>query len=166
MNNPGYPQPPQGQYQQQPQKSGGGLKTVLIVLCVLLVLGFGACVGTCMYVKSAATDMVQSMQDGGMVLTSPEEVQTALAGPKKDYVGDWTSPAGSTLSISSNGQFNFEQKETGKKRNISAPIGAFEGDNIVVKLIAKITYVVTPPKKVGSEYVIVVDGVKLTRAAD
>lgn len=48
---PGYQQPPQGYppqgyppQQQPPQKSGGALKTILIVLGTLFVLGMGSCV--------------------------------------------------------------------------------------------------------------------------
>jgi hypothetical protein len=170
MNSPGYPQQPQGgppgQYPQQPPKSGGALKTVLIVLCVVLVLGFGACFATCMVARSAVQGIAESIGDGGMALVAPPEVKAELAGPKKDYVGNWKSAAGSTLSIDEDGQFQFNKTEGGKTGNFNAPIGGFEGADIVVKIFVKITFKVTPPKKVGSEYEIIVDGVKLKRMAD
>lgn len=166
---PGYQPPPgqhgQPQYPQQPPKSGSSLKTVLIVLGVVMVLGLGTCVGSCLYIKSAASDMVQSMADGGMPLSSPEEVRTALAGAKKDYVGEWKSAGGSELTIDESGSLHIEKKEGNNKNNLSAPIAAFEGDNIIIKVFVKVTFRVTAPKRVGNEFEIVVDGITFRRSA-
>jgi hypothetical protein len=162
---PPYPQQPHQQQQQQPYQApkSNTLKIVLITLGVLLVGGVGSCAACAYFVGSAGKDLVQSIADGGgFIVAAPPEVTAALAGAKKDYVGDWTGAGGSALRIGEDGEFSIVKKENGNS-SVNGVIAAFEGDNIVLKMMVKMTYKVTPPKKVGAGFEMVVDGVTYKR---
>jgi hypothetical protein len=163
MNQPPYQQqPPQQQQPYQAPKSNT-LKIVLITLGVLLVGGVGSCAACTYFATSAVKDLAQSIADGGgIIMAAPLEVTTVLAGPKKDYVGEWRSASGSTLSITEAGEFSSVKKENGNS-SVNGVIAAFEGDNIVIKMMIKMTFKVTPPKKVGAGFEMVVDGITYKR---
>jgi hypothetical protein len=140
--------------------SNNTLKVVLIVLGALFVLGAGTCVGTCMYAKSKVTELAASIGEAGVTLASPPEVRAALAGPKSDYLGTWSNGKGGVFEIAADGAFKFE-KEGGKT---VAPIAAFDGNNIVIKVLVTITFkIAVAPHRVGDHFELVMDGATFTR---
>jgi hypothetical protein len=152
-----HPQPPQA------TKSNQTLKTVFIVLGVLFLLGMTTCIGTCMYAKGKVSEFAASIGDGGLTLSSPEAVRDALAGPKKDYVGQWVNPKGTKFEIDADGSFKFEKSE-GSTSTTNAPIAAFSGNDIVIKVFVTVTFKVsTPPHRVGDHMEMVMDGLIFTR---
>ena len=163
---PGEMQPPYGGYPQAPapppKRGIGTLGIVFIVLGVVLVLGVGTCVGGILWVKGKVSDLV----DGGSLdLEAPLAVTSALAGPKKDFVGSWTSKKGSVLDIDSSGRLRLQKAEGGGSTKLEAPIGAFVGDDIELHLIVKVTIRVTrPPHKKGSTWEMTADGIDFERA--
>jgi hypothetical protein len=155
----------QQQYMQPPPQKSNTLKIVLIVLAALFVVGGASCAGCFFYGKSKLTELGENLADGGLMMASPKDVVDALAGPKKDYVGSWKSAAGSTCSIQENGSFTIAMNEGGdKKRMEGISIAAFEGNNIVVKMLIKMTFVVSKaPTKSGPGAEMTLDGVTFTK---
>ncbi|MBP9113680.1 MAG: hypothetical protein KBF88_12785 [Polyangiaceae bacterium] len=150
------PRPPES-----PQKNNT-LKVVLLTMVGIFVLGAGSCAACGLLVTSKAKSMVSGLADGGAMLVSPPAVISELAGPKKGYVGSWTAADGSTLEISAAGQFSLQKRGGGNNSNISAPIAAFAGDNIVVNLFVTLTYRVSKsPGATGTEMVL--DGITFTK---
>jgi hypothetical protein len=145
---------------QTPKKSNT-LVIVLGIIAGIFIIGGAACAGCVFYAKNKAEEGLQSLADGGgLMLTSPEAVTTALAGPKKGYVGRWVAADGSTLQIDEDGHMRLEKKAGNQKTD--APIAAFVGDDIQVKLFVTITYKVSKaPAPGGTE--IVVDGLSFKR---
>ena len=156
-----YPQQP------PPQKKGmSALTIVLIVLGVLFVLGLGTCGVAGYWASKKLEDVKQSIGDGGMVMVAPPDVAAALAGEKKEYVGAWRSKSGkSTLLITPAGQLSYSKAETTTKENISgAAIAAFQGNDIVVKMIVTLTIKVTqPPHASGAKTEMVADGITFVK---
>ena len=157
-------QQPYGAYPQAPppKKGLGALGIVLIVLGVLFVLGLGTCVGGYFWVKTKVSDLVEG---GSLDLAAPAAVTSALAGPKKDYVGSWRSKKGSVLDVDAAGHLHYEKAEGGSSEKLDAPIGAFVGDDIELHLIVKVTVHVTkPPHKKGTVWEMTADGIDFERA--
>ena len=99
-----------------------------------------------MWLGHQVKEVKESIADGGLVLVSPPEVVTDLAGPKKDYVGSWTSASGkSTLDISPDGSLKLVQDERGTKETLTAPIAAFLGNDIEIRVGLKFELKVSEP---------------------
>ena len=84
---------------------------------------------------------------------------------RKDYAGDWRSRE-MRLLITSDGRCEYERRrDGGGSTSINAPIQRFEGDNFVVGFgVFTTTFVVSrPPRLVGGQWKMTVDGVELTR---
>lgn len=115
---------------QAPKKGMSTTTIVLIVVGVLLVLVLGTCAAGAVWVGHKAKEIEKNIADGGLVLASPPEVVADLAGPKKDYVGAWTSESGkSTLVIQADGNFNMVLAEDGSTEKINMAIAAFTGND-------------------------------------
>lgn len=119
----------------QPKKPMSTAMVLLIVFGVVLVLGLGTCAAGVLWFRSEVKEVEKNLGEGGLVLASPPEVTTALAGPKKDYVGSWHSKRGSTLDITSSGELHMKLDEVGgTKEEFNAPIAAFIGDDMDLKV--------------------------------
>lgn len=84
---------------------------------------------------------------------------------KQDYIGQWRNGTMS-LSIDADGSVEYERREDRSTTRISAPIKAFEGDNLVVGIgPVNTTFVVNRrPHQVGEQWQFQVDGQMLLRA--
>ncbi len=149
-----------------PKKKGmSPLAIGLIIGGVLLVLIGGTCAAGAIWVGHKAKEVGQSIADGGLVMVAPAEVVAELAGAKKDYVGSWTSASGkSTLDIQSDGSLKLVQDERGTKETLTAPIAAFVGNDIELRmgLVFKIDVSVTP-HRVGDRFEMTARGIKFSR---
>lgn len=156
-------------YETPPAKPGmSALSIALIVLGALLVLTLGTCAAGVFWVGREAKKFEAEIRDGGavVVLASPPAVVAELAGAKKDYVGAWSSARGSTLRIDADGSMKFDKDEDGDgiKEKITAPIAAFRGDDLEVKMVVTLFVRVTQaPHKVGDHWEMTADGVALER---
>jgi hypothetical protein len=149
-----------------PAKKGmSTLSIVLLILGGLFLTLLGTCAAGLFWLKGKAEGVMSEIQDGGgMVLASPPEVKEALAGPRKDYVGTWTEDGGSELFIDADGNLRWEKRHGGMNQTITAPIAAFAGDDIEVKVMIKVVLKVSrPPHPFGDHWEMTVDGVPLTR---
>ena len=84
---------------------------------------------------------------------------------RKDYAGDWRS-RDMRLLITADGRCHYQRRrDGGASTSIRAPIQRFEGDNFVVGFgVFTTTFVVSqPPRLVGGQWKMTVDGVELTR---
>lgn len=152
--------------QTPPQKKGlSGLAIALIIIGILLVLGMGTCAVGVYFVKKEANKLTEGMADGGgLMLESPAEVKAAIAGDKKDYVGSWKSARGSTLDIDADGNFKLVYDEGGVKETLTAPIAAFRGNDIQIRVFVTITVAVSsPPQRVGDHFTMTAKGTKFER---
>ena len=159
MNQP-YAQPP------MPKKGMSTWMIVLIIVGTLFLLVLGTCAAGVIWAERKASDFAKDMADGGIVLVSPPAVTAELAGAKKEYVGSWESAKGSTMSIAANGNFIRELDEDGDrhKERTEAPIAAFVGDDMQVKLIVTLVFHVNaPPHQVSGVWHMKVDGVDYER---
>ena len=117
---------------------------------------------------STYKEVSQNLGEGGFAISSPPEVVAELNGPKKDYIGMWTSATNnSSLQILENGHMVYHRHESSKSEDITAPIAKFSGNDIECHFGVKIFVTVkTPPHKVdGDKFEMVVDGITMTRAA-
>ncbi|MFO0757372.1 MAG: hypothetical protein U0359_12825 [Byssovorax sp.] len=165
---PGFPQqgfPQQGGFPQQnfppqgpPPKQGmSGAKIALIILAIGAVLGMGGCL-TCLCVAGGAARSVSTPSTGPKM-----DPKVALAGSKKDYIGNWTGP-GTTLSIGADGTLAFAKKSGNSSKTVNGPISGFAGDNIEVFALITITLDVTsPPRRDAKGWKMTVEGVEVTR---
>jgi hypothetical protein len=150
---------------QPPQKKGMSvLAIVLIVLGTLLLLGVGTCVAGAFWLKGKAEGALGELADGGgIVLASPPAVKAELAGPRKAYVGSWHG-SGGDLIIDADGNLKFDKhKASGMKESLNAPIAAFVGNDIEIRVLVRMVVKVTPPHKVGDHWEMTADGVTLER---
>jgi hypothetical protein len=150
----------------EPKKGTSTLTIVLIVLGVLFVLGAGTCAVGAVLFQREAKKLGDDMSDGGIVLVAPPEVTAALAGAKKDYLGNWRSRGGSTLAIDAAGNIRLEKDEDGDgvKENFEGPIARFDGNDIVMKVILTITLHVTePPHPSGPGMEMTLDGIRFAK---
>jgi hypothetical protein len=165
---------------QDPGARPKGPSTLAVVLAVIggvLVLGVGTCVAAGVYLGDQAKKAIAAVAEGGLVLDdgglvirshgtgTPEEVKTALAGPKRGYVGSWKGDHGSTLTIRDAGDIDFVKHDAaGGTSKMNGQISAFVGDGIEVWVLVTMTLKVTePPHKVGGQWEMTVDGVHLQR---
>lgn len=84
---------------------------------------------------------------------------------KSAYAGDWRSKE-MRLLITPDGRCEYQRRRAGGgSTSIEAPIRRFEGDNFVVGFgVFTTTFVVSqPPRLVGGQWKMTVDGVELTR---
>lgn len=148
-----------------PQKKGlSGLAIALIIIGVVAVLGLGTCVAGMFYVKAKAEKFADSLDGGGLILVSPPEVKAELAGPKKDYVGSWRGGKNSSLDIDAEGNLKLVRDEGGAKETFTAPIAAFQGNDMQVKAFVTLTIPVTsPPRRVGDHWTMTAKGVVFER---
>jgi hypothetical protein len=159
MNQP-YAQPP------VPKKGLSTGMIILIVVGVVFLLILGTCAAGVIWAERKASDFAKDMAEGGVVLVSPPAVTSELAGAKKEYVGAWKSKKGSTMHIASSGNFLRELDEDGDgvKEKTEAPIAAFVGDDMQVKLIVTLLFRVSePPHQVSGVWHMKVDGIDYER---
>jgi hypothetical protein len=85
---------------------------------------------------------------------------------KSDYVGEWQHPT-MYLLITQDGSVKYKRLGGDATKSVEAPLKAFNGDNFTVGIgPMKTTFVVSePPRQEGEKWVMVVDGVQLTRTA-
>lgn len=141
------------------------LTIVLIVVGVLTVLLLGTCGVSAVLLGRKAKEVRENILDGGLVLVAPEEVRAELAGSKKEYIGSWTSSRGSSLDIDADGNIKWVKDEGGSKQTITAVIGAFSGNDIVIKLGLDLKIVVSePPHRVADHWEMTADRVTLRRS--
>jgi hypothetical protein len=157
-----------------PTKRTNSVKILVLVGAVLLA-ALGSCVTGLFWLKAkAGGGTVVELVERVMPITffAPSAVKAALAGPRKDYVGWWTAGEDVQLFIASDGNLKWERRQddpTGRVpsytvETIEAPIAAFAGDDIVVKLVfKKVLRVSRPPHEVGEHWEMTVEGVSLKR---
>jgi hypothetical protein len=118
-----------------------------------------------LWVQRTAKTLAEDVKDGGLVLVSPPEVRAELAGAKKDYVGSWTSSAGSSLKLDADGSLDFQKHEHGGgTETLKVPVARFEGNDIVAKPFVTVRLHVTEaPHRVGEHYEMTVEGIHFTR---
>jgi hypothetical protein len=148
-----------------PKKGMSTLTIVLIIVGVVAVLGIGTCAAGAVWLGNRAKEVSQGLADGGLVLASPPAVVAELAGPKKDYVGSWTSVSGkSTLDIEPDGTMKLVQDENGTKETLTAPIGAFAGNDMEIRFGFTIKVNVSePPHRAGAGWEMTVRNVTFRR---
>ena len=148
-----------------PKKGMSTLTIVLIIAGVALVLGLGTCIGGAVWFGHQVTGVKDNLADGGLVLVAPPAVVAELAGPKKDYVGSWSTASGkSTLDIKDDGSLKLVQDEKGSKETLSAPIAAFVGNDMEIRVGLVIKLEVTePPHQANGHWEMTVRGMKLSR---
>ncbi|MES2889913.1 MAG: hypothetical protein V4739_18110 [Pseudomonadota bacterium] len=80
------------------------------------------------------------------------------------YAGHWPGD-GLSLLITQEGEVNYRRVNGSRSIRIEAPLKSFEGDHFNVGVGAMSTRfdVSQPPRKVGGQWTMVVDGVTLTR---
>lgn len=111
-----------------PKPPTSPLKIVAIVAAALVGV---ALVGG--YIAMSAVDATRSLQEltngeGGPPMTA-EEVRAALAGPKKDYVGRWTTLLGNgILHIQADGRVAYAMQRGSRRENANAMITSFTED--------------------------------------
>ena len=107
------------------------------------------------------------MRPGCLLL--PLLLLTACAKPlppdRQAYAGEWTGP-GVSLRIFADGNVEYRREEGSTKVSISAPIKAFEGDDVVVGMGPMVTRfdVTVPPQRTADGWNMTVDGRVLRRA--
>ena len=151
-----------------PQKQGPSTtKIVLLVGGGLLVVLLGTCGVAAFRGYSAYREVVTELSEGGIPDASPADVIADLAGPKKDYVGEWTSPSGkSTLHVAANGEVDFHGHEKTMDEHVEGPIAGFTGNDMDFKLGIRFTLKVkTPPHFVGGNMEMVVNDITFERPA-
>ena len=86
---------------------------------------------------------------------------------KLSYAGEWESKE-MYLLILTDGTVSYQRLKNGSSTSINAPLKEFVGDDFVVGLAFLTTtfYVTKAPHQVEGKWVMVVDGVKLTKNED
>ncbi len=89
---------------------------------------------------------------------------TPVPADKADYVGVWRSPE-MHLSITQDGNIDYERHRGSAETSINGPLQQFQGDDFSVGfLFISTTFVVSkPPYQEGDRWKMVVDGVELTK---
>lgn len=148
-----------------PKKGLSPLAIAGIVIGVLVLGGLATCGIGGWYAGKQLGQVKRNIADGGLVMTPPQAVLTALETDKKDYVGTWTSKSGhSTLAISKDGMLDSNRAETSTKTHLNGPIAELDGNDIVMKLGIDFRIKVTaPPHPVGSKWEMIADGITWER---
>lgn len=99
-----------------------------------------------------------------LVLAQPSFAKTPVPADKAAYVGVWTGEK-MRLRIRQEGTVEYKREQPHKKIDLTVELQGFEGDNFDVGLpFARSTFVVSkPPHLEHGKWVMVVDGVKLTK---
>jgi hypothetical protein len=99
-----------------------------------------------------------------IVLAQPSFAQTPVPAEKSAYVGVWTGDK-MRLRIYKEGKVEYKVDRPGKRMDLTVDLQGFEGDSFNVGLpFLRSTFVVSkPPHLEHGKWVMVVDGVKLTR---
>jgi hypothetical protein len=137
------------------RKGLSGVAIGLIVFAVICVLALGTCVAAGFYVGRKAKEMKAEIADGGLILVSPPEVQTALSADKNDYVGLWKATNDSYIDIKPDGIMSFELHDRGggSEKFTNIAISSFEGNDIVIHPVIKMVIKVSePPHRVGDHF--------------
>lgn len=81
-----------------------------------------------------------------------------------NYVGEWQSNE-MELLILADGSVAYSRMKKGVTTSINAPLKEFQGDNFVVGILFMTTTfnVSEPPHEENGEWIMTVDGVRLTR---
>jgi len=161
MNQP-YGAPPQP----PPKKGMSTLAIVLMVLGGIFLLGLGTCVAGAFWLKNKTEGVMSELADGGggIILVSPPAVKAELAGPKKAYVGAWHGSGGNSLVIDAEGNLKLEKHKGGGNESWNAPIAAFSGSDMEIKVLVKVVIKVEKaPHKVGDHWEMTADGVAFER---
>ena len=89
---------------------------------------------------------------------------TPVPADKADYVGVWRSPE-MHLSITQDGNIDYERHRGSAETSINGPLQQFQGDEFSVGFwFISTTFVVSkPPYQEGDRWKMVVDGVELTK---
>lgn len=147
-----------------PRPKTSPLKIVAIVAAALL--GVALVVG---YIAMSALDGARALQElatgeGGPPMTD-EEVRAALAGPKKDYVGRWTTPLGNgVLQIQADGRVGYSMQRGAARENANAKITSFTDDAFYVMTFR--FAIEQPPARTGNTWKMKVRGATWERSAD
>jgi hypothetical protein len=98
----------------------------------------------------------------GLLLASCSGI--AVPADKSSYIGKWEGP-GMTLMLTTDGGVHYVKLSGGGKKEINAPLQAFEGNDFVVGAFGITTTfrVQKPPYQADGVWKMVVDGVELTR---
>lgn len=149
----------------QPKKGLSPLAVAGIVIGILVLLGLATCGIGGYFAGKQLGEVKRNIADGGLVMTPPAAVTTALEGDKKDYVGTWTSKSGaSTLKITKDGMLDYERAETSAKTHLEGPIAEISGHDIVLKVGIEFRLkVTTPPHAAGGKFEMVADGITFSR---
>jgi hypothetical protein len=99
-----------------------------------------------------------------LVLAQPSFAQTPVPSDKAAYVGAWNGDK-MRLRIHKEGKVEYKLDRPGKKLDLNVDLQGFDGDNFDVGLpMLRSTFVVSkPPHLERGKWVMVVDGVKLTK---
>ena len=83
---------------------------------------------------------------------------------KLNYAGEWQSPE-MAINITREGRVNYVRRKSSGSTRVSGPVRAFEGNDFVVglPLINTRFSVSKPPTQENGKWVMVVDGVELTK---
>jgi hypothetical protein len=123
-----------------------------VVVGVLVVGGF--IVVSAIDTKSALQELATS--EGGPPMTE-EEVLAALSGPKKDFVGRWSTVTGDgVLHIQADGRVGYSMKRGLARENANARISSFTDDAFYVMTFR--FPIESPPRRVGGKWVMKVRG--------
>ncbi|MFC4158208.1 hypothetical protein [Chitinimonas lacunae] len=100
----------------------------------------------------------------------------AVPAERAAYVGDWRSSGGAwqgqgdgmRLQIAADGRVEYQRREGKQLTTISAPLQGFSGNGFEVGIWGwTTTFVVSEaPHRVGPHWTMVVDGMRLDRAAE
>lgn len=150
---------------EQPKKGLSPLAIAGIVIGVVFLLGLGTCGIGGYFAGKQLGEVKRNIADGGLVMTPPAAVKTALDSDRKDYVGTWTSKSGhSTLTITKDGMLDYERGESSAKTHLNGPIAEFAGDDVVLKVGIEFRVKVTkPPHPVDGKMEMTADNLTFTR---
>jgi hypothetical protein len=123
------------------------------IVGALLVIGYIAM--TALDAKRTLTDVWSG--EGGPPMTE-EEVRAALAGPKKDFVGQWSSGllGEGMLVIQADGRVGYALKRGSSHERANGSISSFTDDAFYVMTFR--FEIEEPPRRVGSKWVMRVRG--------
>ena len=147
-----------------PKPKASALKIVAIVAAAML--GVALVVG---YIGMSAIDATRTLQElangeGGPPMTD-EEIRAALAGPKKDYVGRWTTLMGNgTLQIQADGRIGYAMQRGAARENANAKITSFTDDAFYVMTLR--FAIEQPPTRTGNTWKMKVRGATWERSAN
>lgn len=108
------------------------------------------------------------------VIVNPEQAQSSesseptdtvpMPDSKRDYIGEWTG-SGVTLTITPDGDVQYERINGSGTKRVTAPIQAWHGADFEVGVLFVTTTfdVIVPPHEENRRWKMTVDGVELTK---